>query len=58
MEEEEKLFTYFVTQTNERLSNIENKLDQLITFRMMLIGASIAISTIVSLIVTIYVKVY
>jgi hypothetical protein len=46
-------FEYFMGETNKRLDGIEDKLDQLITFRMMLIGASVAVSAIVSIGITI-----
>jgi len=45
---EEKL-EYFIDQTNQRLVKIEEKLDRLISFRVMLIGASITISSLVSI---------
>lgn len=51
--EDKTMFHYFVDQTNNRLDSIEKKIDTLITFRMMLIGASLAVSAIVSLTVTI-----
>lgn len=41
---------YFINQTNKRLESIEYKLDQLISFRVMLIGASIALSAFVTVI--------
>jgi len=44
----ESKFNYFVDQTNQRLDKIDEKLEQLISFRIMLIGASMAISTIFS----------
>lgn len=59
MTEREELEAYFRAQTNIRLSSIETKLDemriqsdkkfdQLINFRAMLIGGSIAASAIIS----------
>lgn len=44
----ENKFDYHIVQTNERLCKIEEKLDKLLTFRVMLIGASITLSSIVS----------
>lgn len=37
-------FDYFIDQTNKRLEAMDKKLDQLITFRLMLIGGSAVIS--------------
>jgi hypothetical protein len=37
---------YFIEQTNKKLDKIEHKIDQLISFRIMLIGASLAVSAI------------
>ena len=45
-------FNYFMEQTNQRFDKIDDKLDQLISFRIMLIGASVAVSTIFSLVIT------
>lgn len=45
---DEKL-NYFIDQTNKRLDAIEGKLDQLISFRVMLIGASITVSGLISI---------
>lgn len=39
---------YFIDQTNKRLEDIEEKLDVLISFRIMLIGASVTASTLVT----------
>lgn len=52
----EEKFEYFMEQTNERLSKIDRKLDQLISFRLFLVGAAMAVSAIVSLAVEIFVK--
>lgn len=54
MSNEEK-YEYFIAQTNVRLEKMDEKLDQLISFRFMLIGASMAVSAMVSLIITILV---
>lgn len=35
---------YFIDQTNKRLEKMDEKLDRLITFRFLLIGASMALS--------------
>ena len=51
--EHEKLDAYFRSQTNLRLYSIEKKLDQLIGFRWMLIGGSVAVSSIVSVAIAI-----
>jgi len=40
---------YFIDQTNDRLDKIEGKLDQLISFRIMLVGASVTVSAFVSI---------
>jgi uncharacterized membrane protein YadS len=39
---------YFIEETNRRLEAIEAKLDRLISFRVMLLGASMTISAFVS----------
>lgn len=44
------LLKYFIKQSNERFDSIESKLDKLISFRWMLIGASVGISGIVSVV--------
>jgi hypothetical protein len=48
----ERKFDYFVEQTNHRLDKIDEKLDQLISFRVMMIGASMAVATLFSLATT------
>lgn len=53
--DDKDLVKYFMDQTNLRLMGIENKLEQLIGFRWMLIGMAAVISCIVSLIIE-YVK--
>ena len=42
------LLKYFMKQTNERFDSLERKVDKLISFRLMLIGASVGISGLVS----------
>lgn len=49
-------FEYFMDQTNDRLSSMEKKLDALISFRFMLIGASLTLSTVVSLLIALLVR--
>jgi tetrahydromethanopterin S-methyltransferase subunit G len=46
-------FEYFLSETNKRLDRIERKLEMLISFRMMLVGASITVSALVSIGITI-----
>lgn len=48
----ERKLDYFIEQTNLRLEKIDNKLEQLISFRIMLIGASMTVATIFSIITT------
>jgi tetrahydromethanopterin S-methyltransferase subunit G len=48
----ERKFDYFVEQTNHRLDKIDEKLEQLISFRVMLIGASMAVATLFSVVTT------
>lgn len=43
---------YFIKRTDERLANIEAKLEQLISFRTLLLGLSAVVSTIVSWAIT------
>lgn len=47
---------YFVKRTDERLSNIESKLDQLIGFRWMLLGAAAVVSAIAGILVNLLLK--
>ena len=49
---EEKI-DYFIDQTNKRLEQIDKKLEQLISFRLMLIGSAATISVIFSAITTV-----
>lgn len=42
-------FEYFILQTNEKLASMEAKIDQLLSFKMMLFGASVAVSSLVTL---------
>jgi hypothetical protein len=49
-------FEYFIDQTNKRFDKIDEKLDELISFRIMLIGAATAISAIVSVALTVFLK--
>lgn len=58
MSERDELEAYFRAQTNIRLAAIENKLDKLIGFRWMLIGSSLAVSAIVSVVIGIATVVY
>lgn len=53
----DELTKYFMAQTNERFNKIDRKLDQLIGFRFMQLGASAAISAlfgVVAAVATIY----
>jgi hypothetical protein len=49
------LFTYFIDETNKRFDRVEKKLDQLISFRLMLLGGAAVISAIISLIASVYI---
>lgn len=56
---DEKLLPYFIDQTNERFNkldsrfdSVDSKLQELITFRMVLIGASVGVSGMFSVAVT------
>lgn len=42
------LLKYFIKQSNERFDSLEAKVDKLISFRILLIGASVGISGLVS----------
>jgi hypothetical protein len=46
----------FIETTNTRLEKIESKLDQLISFRWLLIGAGVSIGGLVSFITTIIIN--
>lgn len=45
---------YFIKRTDERLVRIEEKLEQLIGYRWMLLGMASAISATVSIIIAVY----
>lgn len=45
---QESKFDYHIVQTNDRLKSIEHKLDTLISFRAMILGASAGLSLIVT----------
>lgn len=49
-----KIDEYFIKRTDERLVRIEEKLEQLIGYRWMLLGMASAISAIVSIIIAVY----
>jgi len=49
-----QLFQYFIEQTNDRFDKIDKKLDQLITFRLMLLGGAAALSAIVSVLIAMF----
>lgn len=44
------LVKYFIDHSNERFDRIEEKVDKLITFRLVLIGSAVGISGLVSII--------
>lgn len=45
-------FEYFIDETNKRFDKIDKKLDELISFRLMLLGGAATIATIISLLIT------
>ena len=53
---DEKLLQYFIETTNQRLTEIDKKLDLLINFRIMLVTGAAVVSGIVSLIFQIVMK--
>jgi len=48
MPENEKLLEYYIAKSDERLDRLESKVDKLISFRVMLVGAAVAVSGLVS----------
>jgi len=54
MQDERELIHYFMKSTDNRLASIEKKLEQLISFRMMLYGMAAAVSAIVSILIAVY----
>lgn len=42
------LLKYFIEKSNERFDAIEKKIDMLISFRLVLIGASVGVSGLIS----------
>ena len=53
---QDKLVEYFIDETNKRLDRIDEKLERLISFRLILIGVAMTVSTIVSVIVQFFNK--
>ena len=49
-------FDYFIDQANKRFDKIDQKLEELISFRLMLLGGAAVVSTIVSLVIMIILK--
>jgi len=45
------LMKYFIDETNKRFDKIDRKLEQLISFRMLLIGIAMTVSAIISVFV-------
>jgi len=48
--DQEKLVDYFIAKTDARFDRLEAKVDRLIAFRVLLIGAAVGISGLVSVI--------
>lgn len=48
MSKDDDLLKYYIDKTDSRLQSLEAKIDKLISFRVMLIGAAIGISGLVS----------
>ena len=46
--DDRELLKYYIDATNKRLEHIEDKLEQLIGFRVFLLGVAAAISAIIS----------
>lgn len=44
------LINYFIEHTNKRFDKIEEKVDQLISFRLILIGSAMGVSGVISVI--------
>lgn len=42
---------YFITQTNDRLKHIDRKLDSLLKFKWQIIGGSVSLSLVITLVV-------
>lgn len=45
---EREKFNYFLEETNKRLDKIDEKLERLISFRVLLIGMSMAVSALIT----------
>jgi len=54
MQEDHELIQYYMQRTDNRLARMEHKIEQLISFRMMLYGMAAAISAIVSVLIAVY----
>lgn len=50
---EREKFNYFLEETNKRLDKIDEKLERLISFRVLLIGMSMAVSALITVAINI-----
>lgn len=53
---DDNLLQYFIEQTNDRLNRIDQKLEELLTFKWKIIGGSVILSLFLSLAVNLYFK--
>lgn len=49
MHDDDKLLKYYISHSDKRFDALEEKVDKLISFRWMLVGASMGISGIISI---------
>lgn len=55
---ENELLNYYIKSTNERLTKIDKKIDQLIQFKWQIIGGSVVVSAITTVILTFAIQLY
>jgi tetrahydromethanopterin S-methyltransferase subunit G len=51
---DKSLIEYFIEHTDERFEKLERKIDTVVAFRWQIIGGSVVISTLFSLVIAVY----
>lgn len=51
MSDKDELVDYFIEQTNDRFGKIEEKLDELLKFKWQIIGGSVTLSLVATLVI-------
>jgi len=53
---DKELVDYFIKHTNDRLALMDNKLDRLLAFKWQVVGGSVILSIIVTVVIQIFIK--